>query len=62
MLPSVLFYAIGDVIHGDNLPGLVKKASNLTMLANFTFPYVSCNLGVYWYFGLTFHGRFVEVS
>ena len=54
MLPAVLFFAGLDVIKGDIWPTLLKRASYLTLLANFVYPYVSCSPGVYWYFGLTF--------
>ena len=54
MLPAVLFYAGIDIIKGDVFPGLLKRFSYLTMLTNFAYPYLRCNPGVYWYFGLTF--------
>ena len=54
MLPAVLFFAVLDVFKGDLWPGLGKRFSYLTMLVNFAYPYLNCNPGVYWYFGLTF--------
>lgn len=54
MLPAVLFFAGIDILKGDFWPGLIKRFSYLTMLTNFAYPYLSCNPGVYWYFGLTF--------
>ena len=54
MLPAVLFYAGLDIIKGDLWPSLLKRFSYLTMLTNFAYPYLRCNPGVYWYFGLTF--------
>ena len=54
MLPAVLFFAATDIMKGDIWPGLLKRFSYLTMLANFAYPYVKTSPGVYWYFGLTF--------
>lgn len=54
MLPAVLLYAGLDVAKGDIWPGLLKRFSYLTMLTNFAYPYLRCDPGVYWYFGLTF--------
>lgn len=54
MLPAVLFFAGMDFLKGDIWPGLGKRFSYLTMLVNFAYPFLSCNPGVYWYFGLTF--------
>lgn len=54
MLPAVLFFAGIDILKGELWPGLVKRFSYLTMLTNFAYPYLSCDPGVYWYFGLTF--------
>lgn len=54
MLPAILFFAVGDVLRGDIWPVLLKRATYLTMLANFVYPYVYCLPGVYWYFGFTF--------
>ena len=54
MLLAVLLYAGLDVAKGDIWPGLLKRFSYLTMLTNFAYPYLRCDPGVYWYFGLTF--------
>jgi peptidoglycan/LPS O-acetylase OafA/YrhL len=54
MLPAILFFAAGDVLRGDIWPNLMKRATYLTMLANFVYPYVYSLPGVYWYFGFTF--------
>lgn len=54
MLPAVLFFAGIDILKGDIWPGLLKRFSYLTLLTNFAYPYLVCNPGVYWYFGLTF--------
>lgn len=54
MLPAVLFFAGIDILKGDVWPGLAKRFSYLTMLVNFAYPFLNCNPGVYWYFGLTF--------
>lgn len=54
MLPAILLFGAEDVMRGLIWPDLFKRASYLTMLANFAYPYVSCLPGVYWYFGLTF--------
>lgn len=53
MLLAVLFFIVIDIFNGVGL-GVLKRVSYLTMLANFVYPYVRCNPGVYWYFGLTF--------
>lgn len=54
MLPAVLFFAGMDILKGDIWPSLGKRFSYLIMLTNFAYPFLSCNPGVYWYFGLTF--------
>ena len=54
MLPAILFFACGDVLRGDIWPDMLKRASYLSMLANFVYPWVYCLPGVYWYFGFTF--------
>lgn len=54
MLPAVLFFAGIDIFKGDIWPGLLKRFSYLAMVTNFAYPFLNCNPGVYWYFGLTF--------
>ncbi len=54
MLPAVLFFAGIDFLKGEIWPELFKRFSYLTMLTNFAYPYLVCDPGVYWYFGLTF--------
>lgn len=54
MLPAFLFFAGIDILKGDIWPDVFKRASYLTMLSNFVYPYIRCTPGVYWYFGLTF--------
>ena len=48
------FFMAVDVVKGYQLADLLKRASYLTMLVNFAYPYLKCDPGVYWYFGLTF--------
>lgn len=49
----LLVFGVVDMMHHqyENLP---KRAFYLTFLANFAYPWVKCNPGSYWYFGLTF--------
>lgn len=54
LLPALLFFAGIDILNGNLWPDLLKRASYITMLANFAYPFVRCSPGVYWYFGLTF--------
>ena len=54
MLPAVLFFGSIDLLKGNIWPDSAKRISYLTMLVNFAYPYLNCNPGVYWYFGLTF--------
>ena len=54
MFPAVMFFVVGDVLQHNIWPQLAKRASYLTLLANFVYPWVKCSPGVYWYFGLTF--------
>ena len=54
MLPAVVFFAGVDILTGNLWPEVLKRISYLTMLANFAYPYLNCNPGVYWYFSLTF--------
>ena len=54
LVPALLFFFALDFVHHDIWPQLLKRATYLTLLANFVYPYVFCNPGVYWYFGLTF--------
>ncbi len=53
MLPAILFFAAPDVLKG-YWPGILKRGTYLIMVANFVYPYVNCNPGVYWYFGFAF--------
>lgn len=54
LLPALLFFFALDIYHHDFWPQLLKRATYLTLLSNIAYPFVSCNPGVYWYFGLTF--------
>ena len=54
LFPALLFFTGIDILRGDLWPVLLKRASYLTMLVNFAYPFVRCSPGVYWYFGLTF--------
>lgn len=54
MLPAVLFFAGIDIIKHEIWPGLFKRFFYLTMSTNLAYPYLKCDPGVYWYFGLTF--------
>lgn len=54
LVPALLFFFALDFVHHDIWPQLLKRATYLTLLANFVYPFVFCNPGVYWYFGLTF--------
>lgn len=54
LVPALLFFFALDFVHHDIWPQLLKRSTYLTLLANFVYPYVFCNPGVYWYFGLTF--------
>ena len=54
MFPAVLLFAIVDLISNGMSINLLKRGLYLIQLANFFYPYVVCDPGVYWYFGLTF--------
>lgn len=54
MFPAVLLFATIDFISNGLSINLLKRGLYLTQLANFFYPYVVCQPGVYWYFGLTF--------
>ena len=54
MFPAVLLFGTVDFISSGMVINLLKRGLYLTQLANFFYPYVVCQPGVYWYFGLAF--------
>lgn len=54
LLPALCVFFVGDIMEHKSFIDFLKRASYLTMMANFVYPWIKCAPGVYWYFGLTF--------